>query len=68
MPRKLALGLAVAALAAGLALAVFHFRGSLSAAVFRSGFLLSSLAYFVFAMLGRKKAPRPAGVDESGRV
>ncbi len=51
MSRRAILPLLVLSLAAGLALSVLHFMGGMGAAAFKTGFLIVSAVYFLFAIL-----------------
>jgi hypothetical protein len=51
MIRRMSVGLMLLCLGAGLAFPSLFFLGRLDAARFKTGFLISSAAYFVFAVL-----------------
>lgn len=51
MSRRAILPLLVLSLAAGLAISVLHFMGGMGATAFKTGFLIVSAVYFLFAIL-----------------
>lgn len=51
MSRRVILPLLLVSLAAGLAFPVLFFLGRMEAAAFKTGFLIASAVYFLFAIL-----------------